>query len=570
MFLLIGAFIAGVLTVLAPCVLPLLPIIIGGSISGDIKDKRRPLLIAGALAISLIVFTVLLKATTLLIHVPPQAITYFSGGIIVLLGLAILFPSIYVNVMSRLGIEHRAQNLLGAGTRDHNSTWIGPIITGAALGPVFSSCSPVYAYILATILPAHFGTAMAYIVSYVLGLALILLAVSYYGQRLTARLAFASNPSGHFQRGLAGIFIIVGILIITGSGTKIQVWAANHTPFNFDSLSSKLIPARSGENVLNNVALYNVPTHKAPQFVGIQGWINSKPLTLQQLKGKVVLVDFWTYTCINCIRSLPYVQGWYSQYHKDGLVVIGVEAPEFSYERIPSNVAAAVKQDGLTYPIAIDGNLATWNAYQNEYWPAEYLIDRNGDVRREHFGEGDYDQTEKAIRGLLSEKSGTTLTSRLVVAGNTPVPISSDQTPETYLGTDRENAYVGSPGLGSKPTQTYSFAKTIPSSSWSLSGNWQVSGTSITAGQNAKLRIVVAAKNVYVVGGAPKASMITVRINGQPISQVGDEGGDVLDSMLTVQLSNLYRVASFKNFSNGVLELDVPSGVSLNTFTFGN
>jgi cytochrome c biogenesis protein CcdA/thiol-disulfide isomerase/thioredoxin len=569
MFLLIGACIAGILTVLAPCVLPLLPVIIGGSISGNSKDKRRPFLIAGSLAISLILFTVLLKATTLLINIPPQATIYFSGSIIVVLGLATLFPQTYTTIIARLGIEHRSQQLLGTGTKNRNQ-WIGPIITGAALGPVFSSCSPVYAYILATVLPAHFATAMAYIISYVAGLALILLAVGYYGQRLTARMKFASNPNGYFQRTLAILFILVGILIITGTGTKLQVWAAEHTPINFDSFSSKLIPKQAGAKTINNSNLYNVTAFKAPEFTGIQDWINSKPLTLAQLKGKVVLVDFWTYTCINCIRSLPYVEGWYQEYQKDGLVVVGVEAPEFSYEKIPSNVAAAVKQDKLTYPIAIDGNLDTWSAYHNEYWPADYLIDRNGNVRSEYFGEGDYNQTEQAIRGLLNEGGKTALPSKFVVPSNTPPPVNENQTPETYLGNDRADAYTGSPELGSQPTQTYSFSNNISSSEWSLSGTWLVSGSAITAGANAKIKINVASKNVYVVGGAPQPSNVNVSFNNHPISQVGDAGADVTNSQVTIQLSNLYRIASFKNFTSGIIELSVPSGVSLNTFTFGN
>ncbi len=569
MFLLFGAFIAGVLTVLAPCVLPLLPIIIGGSVTGDSKDRRRPFLIAGSLAISLIVFTVLLKATTLLINIPPAAITYFSGGIIVAIGLATLFPQIYATMIAKLGIEHRAQRFLGAGT-SNRSEWIGPIIIGAALGPVFSSCSPVYGYILATVLPAHFAVAMAYIIAYVLGLSLILLAIAYYGQQLTSRLKFASNPNGYFQKGLAILFILVGIMIITGTGTKIQVYVANHSPFKFDTISSKLIPKASDAKTIDDSKLYNVSSYKAPEFSGIQNWINSNPLTLAQLKGKVVLIDFWTYTCINCIRTLPYVQGWYTQYQKDGLVVIGVEAPEFAYEKVPSNVAAAVKQDGITYPIAIDGELATWNAYQNQYWPAEYLIDRDGNVRRQHFGEGEYDQTEQAIRGLLKEKGNTKLSTTLVASTNTPSPIDQHQTPETYLGTDRADAYTGSPVLGSKSTQTYNFANNIGASQWSLSGSWQVTGGSITAGTNAKIRINVSAKNVYLVGGSPNPVSVDVRFNGQPISQTGDPGSDVNNSQVTIQLSNLYKIASFKDFSSGVIELDVPSGVSLNTFTFGN
>lgn len=570
MWLLLGAFVAGILTVFAPCVLPFLPVIIGGSISGEAKDKRRPFLIAGSLAVSLIVFTVLLKATALLINVPPNVITYISGGIIVALGLAMLFPIAYARLIAWAGIESRAQKLLGSGTLNH-SQYLGPIITGAALGPVFSSCSPVYAYILATILPAHFAVALSYIVSYVIGLSLILLAIGYYGRRLTVRLKFVANPNGYFQRSLAAVFILVGIAIISGSGTKIQVYVADHTPFNFDSISAKLIPkSRAHAATASDRNLYNVSPYQAPDFTGIQAWVNSKPLSLSQLKGKVVLVDFWTYTCINCIRSLPYVQGWYSQYQKDGLVVVGVEAPEFSYEKIPSNVEAAVKQDGLTYPIAIDGNLTTWNAYQNQYWPADYLIDRSGKVRREDFGEGGYNVTEQAIRGLLTQGSTVQLTNRLVAGGSVQVPITADQTPETYLGTDRAAGYEGTPVLGSKQDQTYQFAASLDPNGWSLSGEWIESGSTITAGKDAKIEINIAAKNVYIVGGAPHASTVSVKFNGQPISQAGDAGADVQNSQFTMQLSNLYRIASFKQFTTGTIELDVPSGVSLNTFTFGS
>lgn len=566
MFLLFGAFIAGILTVLAPCVLPLLPVVIGGSLGGT-QDRRRPILIAISLSISLLVFTLLLKETTVLISLPPNVIAYFSGGIIIALGFAMLFPVVYAKLMASTGIEQHAQVIVGRGMQS-KSEWIGPIIIGLALGPVFSSCSPVYIYILATVLPAHFGLAFIYMISYILGLTLILLALSVYGQRLTRRLRFMINPKGYFQRSLAIIFILVGLAIVTGFGTKIQVFIAEHTPYQFDTFVSKFIP--KGNNAPTDTGLYNVSPYKAPELTGIQAWINSKPLMLSKLHGKVVLIDFWTYTCINCIRALPYTQGWYSQYQKDGLVVIGVEAPEFAYEKIPSNVAAAVKQDGLTYPIAIDGNLATWNVYQNQYWPAEYLIDGNGNVRRVHFGEGEYDATEQAIRGLLMENNTVLSLPKTLVTGSVAVPISNNQTPETYLGTDRADAYEGAPALGSQPDQAYSFTSNLDVNHWTLSGAWHVSGSTITAGKNAQLRISVNAKDVYLVGGASTPANVTVKFDGMPISKTGNAGSDVVDSQVRMQLSNLYRIAHFKAFTSGTIELDVPEGVSLNTFTFGS
>ncbi len=568
MFLLFAAFLAGVLTVLAPCVLPLLPVIIGGSVSGDNKDRRRPLLIAGSLAVSLIVFTLLLKATTLLINLPPQAIIYFSGGIIIALGIATLFPTAYTTLIARLGIEHRAQKLLGKGTANRSSI-IGPIITGAALGPVFSSCSPVYGYILATVLPAHFAQAMAYIVSYVIGLALIMLAIGSYGQKLTSRIKFASDPNGAFQRSLAILFILVGILIITGTGTKIQTFAAAHTPFNFDAFNAKLLPSTG--KTLDDSKLYNVTAYKAPELTGIDSWINSQPLTLQQLKGKVVLIDFWTYSCINCIRTLPYVQGWYSQYQKDGLVVIGVHAPEFSFEKVAANVADAVKKDKLTYPVALDSELATWSAFSNQYWPAEYLIDRNGDVVRQHFGEGEYDQTEKAIRGLLAQGSSTKLTSNLVAKSSGADPVAAGQTPETYLGAARQDAFQGTTSNASGATATFHYPNMLGANGWSLSGKWEVSDDKVTSqSSSSKLELHFAAKNVYLVAGSTSPNSVGVLLNGQPISNTGNAGVDVTGSQVTIGESRLYTLAAFKNFTDGTMELTVPAGTDLNVFTFGN
>jgi cytochrome c biogenesis protein CcdA/thiol-disulfide isomerase/thioredoxin len=569
LLLILGSFAAGILTVLAPCVLPLLPVIIGGSLSGATADKRdtkKPLIIAASLALSLFIFTLLLKATTLFINIPPQAITYVSGSIIIVLGIVTLFPQLYTTAMARLGIEHRAQKLLGNGTSNH-SRYIGPILTGAALGPVFSSCSPVYGYIIATVLPVQFSAAIIYIIAYILGLALVMLAVGFYGRRLTSRLKFASNPRGVFQRSLAVLFIVVGIFVITGLGIKVQTYAADHLPFKFDALSAKLLPASSTK--VDNSKLFNVAAYPAPELTGLQHWINSDPQTIKQLKGSVVLVDFWTYSCINCIRSLPYVEGWYSHYQRDGLVVLGIHAPEFSFEQVPANVEQAVKERNITYPVALDNSLLTWTAFKNQYWPAEYLIDRAGQIRRVHFGEGEYDQTEQAIRALLKEGSKAQLSNTMVTPGPSATPIDPNQTPETYLGGSRANTYGGTPALA-PGTQAYTFPAATAQNMWSLSGKWTVNGEKITAAGSSKLRISVAAKNVYVVGGSSGSSEVAVSLDGKNISTTNAAGPDVQNGVLAITSSKLYRIASFPSFSNGVLELSVPDGTDLNAFTFGN
>jgi cytochrome c biogenesis protein CcdA/thiol-disulfide isomerase/thioredoxin len=567
MFLLLGSFIAGALTVLAPCVLALLPVIVGGSVQGDARDKKRPMVIAASLAVSILVFTLLLKATSLLVNIDPRTITYISGGIIILVGLLTLFPGIYAKVLIKFGIEHRAINLLGKSNQNKRSL-LGPIITGAALGPVFSSCSPVYAYILATVLPVNFGQAMAYIISYIIGLALVLLLIGYFGQRFIAKIKFASNPKGTFQRAIAVLFIIVGLLVFTGYDKRFQTWVSEHTPFNFDKLSSQLLP--EGQNKPSREGLLNVDPYKAPEFKGLEGWINSDALKLEGLKGKVVLVDFWTYSCINCIRNNPYLDKWYQTYKDQGLVVVGVHAPEFVFEKNRDNVEKAVRDQKITYPVALDNNFTTWNTFNNRSWPSAYLIDAEGNVRRVHEGEGEYVETEQAIRDLLTEK-GANLSNVDMTSKDTEPPVTAGQTPETYLGSRRASNYAGQPALAAAPTSTFTPATTLKSNEWTLGGTWEVQQEKIITRGNSTLSFKVSAKDVYIVGGASSEQKISLSLNGQPISKTKFAGADIKDSAVTMQESKLYRLVSFPEFTkDSMITLSVPDGVELNVFTFGS
>ena len=565
MFLLIGSFIAGVITVLAPCVLPLLPVIIGGSISGKVNDKKRPLIIAASLAVSLLLFTVLLKATTLFIDVPPQVFTAVSGGILIILGIALFFPNIYDSLIIRLNLQAKSQQLLGkAGGK---GSFIGPIITGAALGPVFSSCSPVYAYIIATILPVNFGQAMLYIGAYVLGLSLMLLLIGYLGQRFLKRIKFIANPRGWFIRTIAVIFIVIGLLITTGYDKRFQTWVSTYTPFDFDGLSAKFIP----DATQTNGEVLNVKPYDAPEFVGLTNWINSKPLTKDDLKGKVVLIDFWTYSCINCIRTQPYLKDWHETYKDSGLVIVGVHAPEFSFERNPKNVQDAVKKAGLQYPIAQDNDFKTWNAYDNQFWPGSYLIDREGQVRRYHGGEGEYKETEQAIRQLLRQNGGT-VPNKTTSALNGEVPVSDKQTPETYLGTRRGFNYEGTPRL-LQGTSTFEPKKSISRvNNWTLGGDWTVTSEGIKAGKGATLTFRMAAKEAYVVtANETSDKQMSVKLDGKPISQTSAAGDDVKDSAVTINKAQLYRLVKFDRFNEDfTIELTVPEDVQLNAFTFGS
>ncbi len=568
MLLLLGAFVAGMLTVLAPCVLPLLPIIIGGSVSGNQQDKRRPFIIAASLAVSLILFTLLLKATTLLINIPPSAINYVSGTVIILLGIVTLFPNLYEKIITKLGIQSRSQRLLGKGTQNKSSL-VGPIIIGAALGPVFSSCSPVYAYILATILPGSFAEAMAYIVAYVVGLSIMLLAIGLLGQRFVSKIKWATNPKGWFNRIIAILFILVGVLVFTNSARGVQTYVSQKTPFDFDSISAKLIP--SSEVETNSEILNVKDPYAAPKFEGLESWINSKPMTEEDLKGKVTLIDFWTYSCINCIRTQPYLKGWYEKYKDSDFQVVGIHAPEFAFEKLPENVKKAAKDAQLTYPIALDNDFTTWNNYGVSYWPSAFLVDADGNVRRVHYGEGEYMQTEQAIRALLRENNKSVPDS-MFVADTAKVPTSQKQTPETYMGTKRASNYVGQTKLFAGQTASFIPEPTPPANKWTLGGNWEVSSEKITARSNdAVLKFNISAKEAYVVASADTEQTVQVLLDGKPISETGVAGQNIKDSAVKVQNAQLYKLVKYSKFTNGqVLELRVPAGTSINVFTFGS
>ena len=564
MLLLAVSFLAGVLTILAPCVLPVLPVIIGGSVGATTREKLRPYIIAAALAASIITFTLLLKVSTLFVNISPALLTAFSGGLIVLLGIAAVVPEMWEKFVITLNWQAASQQWLGQGERNPNR-YVGAILVGVALGPVFASCSPTYAFILASVLPRNFLAGALYLALYSLGLVLTLLAASLAGRRYIKRFSWAIDTHSWFRRGIGVLFIAIGVVIISGNQLKVETWVADHLPFDESHIEQTLLSTDSRSIASTTSSdVFNVVPSPAPEFEGLTSWINSPALTMQKLHGKVVLVDFWTYSCINCLRTLPYLERWYQTYQKDGFVIVGVNTPEFAFEHSSANVAAAVKQHGITYPVALDNDYATWDAYQNNSWPADYLVDQDGNIRYVALGEGDYDKTETAIQALLGVNQKL----------QTPayaVPITQNQTPETYFGAERRSDFSGS--VASRPNKdgSYAYSPTsvskLEQNAWTLSGNWKTAAQYITpTSSGAKLSFNVAAKDVYVVatGSGQKAS---VQLSG---GGAGQFGADDPNGTLVIGASRLYHVASFPAFSQVIVTLTVPAGVSLYTFTFGS
>jgi thiol-disulfide isomerase/thioredoxin len=322
----------------------------------------------------------------------------------------------------------------------------------------------------------------------------------------------------------------------------------------------------------DNSQLLNVnPSKPAPELTGLDSWINSDPQTIQNLKGKVVLVDFWTYSCINCIVTQPYLNAWHDEYQDDGLVILGIHAPEFSFEKKRENVEKAVIDAKIEYPVALDNDFETWNAFENRFWPAKYLIDKDGNIRYYHAGEGDYEETEKAIQALLG-------IDQQLSTNNIPEidRVSTKQTPETYLGWSREENYARRRDIKENESANYeSDGITLESNQWILDGQFNVKNEGVLSERdNNRLKINFTAKDVYLVAGNEiNSGVIEVLLNGNPIAISPNQKGANVNgqSQVTIDSDKTYHLVSFDSLKeNQTLELIIPNGVRVNVFTFGS
>lgn len=595
LFLLI-AFVAGLLTVLAPCILPLLPVIIGGSVSGG-AHIRRAFTIVGALGMSVVAFTLILKASTAFIAVPPQFWQFLSGGLLIVFGLFTAFPHLWESLGFTATLNLKGNRLMAQGEKK-SGVW-GDVLIGVALGPVFTSCSPTYFIVLATILPSHPIAGFVYLVSYALGLSLALLAIAFVGQALVDKLGVASDPRGYFKRGIGILFIVVGLAVTFGFD-KILAASLPAGAYGITSIEQRILQATEGGGIAQDGATANIQKDitsttasstdpsvirpvpvskvtslpKAHELVLPDGYLNTggAPISLSDLKGrKVVLIDFWTYSCINCQRTIPYVNAWYDKYKSQGLEVIGVHTPEFSFEHDQKNVADALKRFGITHPVVLDNEYQTWNAYQNRFWPHMYLIDIDGYIVYDHIGEGAYGDTEKAIQKALTERAEA-LGTKTTVSGSLVPPsaiTSSGRTsPETYFGASR-NIYLGN-GTKSSPTvQTLVLPKNIVGDTLYLGGTWDFGLEKATTVSEADIVYTYTGKEVYVVASSNSPVDVDVYQDGTLAGSV--KGEDVNgSSSVTIQQSRLYKL--IKNASSGkhTLRLHVQKpGVHFFTFTFG-
>jgi thiol-disulfide isomerase/thioredoxin len=427
------------------------------------------------------------------------------------------------------------------------------------------------------------GRLLLVALGYAAGSALVLLVIAYGGRRAIDALK-RRGRGPVVQQALGAIMLVTAIAVATNVDVRFQTALADHVPTWLtnpthaieqsgaveDRLATLRPKARFAAAATGDVDTSSLPKlGEAPDFVGNDRWFNTpgdKPLKLAGLRGRVVLVDFWTYTCINCIRTFPALRAWDAKYRRDGLTIVGVHSPEFAFEREASNVEAAIKQNALRYPVAQDNELATWTVWRNQYWPAKYLIDATGMVRYAHFGEGDDAQTERAIRSLLAER-GTRRLGR-ATGVKPPGPSRDLTTPETYLGVDRAFGFAGkSP---SKMVSDYPVVADVPTDNFALGGHWRVESESATAVRGARVDVNFNARHVYLVmssaGGVPRD--VDVTVDGRAPTPT-NAGRDVRGGHATVRAQRLYDLVNLPRVERHRLTLNLEPGVSAYAFTFG-
>jgi cytochrome c biogenesis protein CcdA/thiol-disulfide isomerase/thioredoxin len=544
--LLIGvALVAGVVTALSPCVLPVLPIVFAGSATGG---PGRPFAIVAGLVASFTAFTLTAAALLAALGLPDDLLRNVAIGAVLLVGLSLLWP--------RLGhLLERPFRFLGR----RAPGGVGGFALGVSLGLLFTPCAgPVIAAIAVLAATERFSLAAVLVtLAYALGAGLVLLGLAIAARRgLTARGLRRRAPA--IRRALGGVIVGVVALMILGLDLELAAKVPGYTRAlqgleetaaargAIDDLLGKEAHARSADELRD----YGV----APEFSEIALWLNSRSLSMAELRGKVVVIDFWTYSCINCLRTLPFVRRWYEAYRDAGLVVVGVHTPEFAFERAPRNVEDAVQSLGIGYPVALDNEYGTWNAWGNRYWPAKYFVDRRGHVRFAHFGEGAYEESERVIRMLLAEEGLPEPVSGSI-RDETP---TGPQTPETYLGHERIDRFVGSELVPDREA-AYTIPPVVPTDAFAYGGSWTIEGERGIAGTGARLRLGFYAHEVFLVlGTSGGTETVEVTLDGRPTRTV------------RVTEDRLYELVTIPGPARDhTLDLRFSPGTEAYAFTFG-
>jgi cytochrome c biogenesis protein CcdA/thiol-disulfide isomerase/thioredoxin len=534
MLLYVLAFVGGVLTIVSPCILPVLPFVFSRA-DQPFRRSGLPLLIGMAATFAAVAGVVTFAGAWVVRA--NQIGRIFAIVVFAILGLALLFPKIaeyLTKPLVRLGGKVQGQNNTEAPSIGRS------LILGMSTGLLWAPCAgPILGLILTgAALQGPSAHSTFLLLSFSAGAATSLAAALLAGNRVFALMKKSLGAEEWIRRGL-GVAVLIGVVAIsfgwdTGILRRLSLASTSGVEQRLIDRFHPIAHAspKESEPAQQHTAVKLDYEGTFPGFEGAVKWINSPPLTRSQLKGKVVVVDFWTYSCINCLRAVPYVEAWAEKYKNDGLVVVGVHTPEFAFEKDPANVAKAVADLKITYPVAIDSDYAIWKAFNNQYWPAHYFIDAKGEIRYHHFGEGKYDESEEVIQQLLREKNSSLQASGFVQVNATGPEAAADfsnvASPETYVGYSRAQSYASPQKIRDDKPQDYTAPARLTVNQWGLAGSWNVSGEHaqlVTAPGKVIFRFH--ARDLHLVLGPGKNGQpirFRVRIDGTPPGE--DHGVD--------------------------------------------
>jgi cytochrome c biogenesis protein CcdA/thiol-disulfide isomerase/thioredoxin len=572
--LLLISFVSGFVTILAPCIWPLLPIVLSSSINGN---KSKSLGITLGILITFGFFTLSVSYLVFLFKFDPGVLRLMAALVIGFFGLTLAFP--YLTKILESRVSFIAGKFSGFGNSSNRGGFVGGLTVGLALGLVWTPCAgPILATIatLAATRAVNFGIILVTGV-YLIGVGIPLFFFSVVSSTIFEKSKILNKYTGRVQMLFGVLMIFMALAIYSGYDRLLEAKFLDLIP-SYSTFLTKIETTGGVQTRLDKLK-GNVATIQksnlgvvgnAPDFIGITNWLNSKPISMQDLKGKVVLVDFWTYTCINCIRTLPYVTSWYEKYHSMGFVVIGVHTPEFEFEKNTQNVENALRKYKINYPVAQDNDYKTWNNFNNQYWPAKYLIDASGKIRYTHFGEGDYEKTEQNIQDLIKE-----------AGQNINVEINKDNkksgfsfaeqiTPETYLGLKRLDRFASNE-QAAQGEHVYTLVDNIPLHDFGYLGTWNLSDEFGECALDCSLSLNFNASKVYlVITPQNSGEKVEVNLDGNKVGK-DLQGADVRDGVVNLDSSRLYNLIDLGSEpKKHILKLNFSNrGTRIFAFTFG-
>lgn len=555
MLLLIGfAFLAGIVTVLSPCILPVLPVILSGSVGGG---KARPWGIITGFTVSFTVFTLTLSSLVQAFGIDPDVLRWVAAALILGFGVVLVVPVLKDAFMAWTTALVSRSTTVKTG-KPAGGYWSG-VVLGLGLGLVWTPCvGPIMASVISLALSQAVDASSVFItLAYTLGTALPLFLIMQGGRSLLNRFPWFTTHASGIQRGFGVLMMVTALALFTGADRAFSTWILTTFPSygtGLTSLEDQQAVKDELEKRRSSLAPAAAATDADPLTLGEGEWLNSAPLTLAGLKGKVVLVDFWTYSCINCVRTMPYLKAWYEKYRDQGLVIVGVHSPEFAFERSATNLKRAMGELGVTWPVVQDNAFGIWTAFQNQYWPAHYLYDREGNLIETHFGEGNYAETEAAIAKALGATASVNPSEPV-----TRIAISDGpKTPETYLGYGRGARFASPEDVATDAPSAYSIPGSLKPDSWALGGRWTIGQQSSQGVKGSRLSLNFQGARVYLVmspGEGSTTVQVTLDGNAMPALPINSDA--------------MYTLVDEAHRTGGLLELEFDGPVQVFAFTFG-